>query len=231
MAKAQGVDYAEFTFDDRVREMIAERCVNYVSQGNALSLGYNDDPWPRLLRERCRSVDVVEGNIARCTAGRRQFGDPAVKFIHSNFENYHPNRNYDAVVAGSVIEFMDDDKAFLTRLYEWTCPGGLLILTTPNRASLHRRIGVAMGIESSLEELGQQAEQTGAKRLYDRPALLSIVNKTGFNVIDCRAMFLKTVPSAMLANFSDDMLEALMIVGDELPNYGKQLVLIARRPR
>lgn len=84
-----------------------------------------------------------------------------------------------------------------------------------------------MGFEPDTETLNEQAIKTGVVRLYDRYELLTLLDRAGFKVEDCRGVFLKPLPSAELSALPPPYLDALMAVGDELPDYCKQIVAVA----
>ena len=53
----------------------------------------------------------------------------------------------DVVIAGEVIEHLDDPGAFLDGLHELCAPGGVLILTTPNPTGLLNTFALLAGYE------------------------------------------------------------------------------------
>jgi 2-polyprenyl-3-methyl-5-hydroxy-6-metoxy-1,4-benzoquinol methylase len=66
-------------------------------------------------------------------------------------ENFFKNTKFDVVVAGEIIEHVFDTDDFLQRIKHLLKPGGIVIVTTPNVASLPRRILLLLGINPSLE--------------------------------------------------------------------------------
>ena len=177
----------------------------------------------------CNSVDIVEGNGKFCDRGRSAFQGLPVRVFNSLFETYKADRSYNAIIAAGVLELMDNPLGFMRSIYDWLNPKGILILTTPNARSLHRRIGAIMGFEPNTTTLNDQAIKTGVVKLYDRYEVLSLAKEAGFSIIDCRGMFLKPLPSRELAKLSEPYIKALMSLGDELPDYAKQIVLIATK--
>jgi SAM-dependent methyltransferase len=54
---------------------------------------------------------------------------------------------FDAVFAGEIIEHLFDPDHFLDEIYRVLRPGGVLVLTTPNLASIHNRIALVFGYQ------------------------------------------------------------------------------------
>ena len=220
--------YGELQFDHQVRDHIIRRCLPYVQGPCVLDLGYAGDNWPEKLLATGHSVDIVEGNGTACAEARQRFEGQAVRVHHDLFESFTPSRLYDTIVAGSVIELMAEPAAFLSSLRAWMKPDGVLILTTKNRRSLHRRLGVYMGLEDSTESLNAQARATNTLHLYDRYELTSLLSAQGFQIELNTGMFLKVLPSKQIAEMEAPLINALMAVGDEMADYCKELVVIAR---
>lgn len=60
---------------------------------------------------------------------------PQVKFIQSNIPPFHgiEDNCYDSIVSFQVIEHIQNDQLFLEEIYRVLKPGGMAIITTPNR--------------------------------------------------------------------------------------------------
>ena len=54
-----------------------------------------------------------------------------------------------------ILKHLDDPSTILNRARGWLKPTGFLIATTPNARSLHRRVGVYMGLLNGLNDLSE----------------------------------------------------------------------------
>jgi len=63
------------------------------------------------------------------------------------------NKAFDLIFAGEVIEHLVDTDGFLSELNRCCKPGGHLLLTTPNLASLENRVRLLFGIYPQVAEL------------------------------------------------------------------------------
>ena len=91
------------------------------------------------LGHRLTGVDVSEGMLA---AARETLsgvpGDVRLEQVDAPHAEYAA-RTYDGVTCLGVVEYVDDAEAFLARVAGLVKPGGFLIVSYPNRASLLRK--------------------------------------------------------------------------------------------
>lgn len=57
--------------------------------------------------------------------------------VCANAERFALRKRFDVIVAGEIIEHVDNPGAFLTSCREHLAPGGLLVMTTPNTFSVN----------------------------------------------------------------------------------------------
>jgi len=89
----------------------------------------------------------------------------------------------DYVVAAELLEHIVDTTAFLRKLRPLLATDGRLIITTPNLATLGRRLLLFVGknphMESALDLVGNEA---GHIRYFIRSTLTQLLNHAGFRV-------------------------------------------------
>jgi 2-polyprenyl-3-methyl-5-hydroxy-6-metoxy-1,4-benzoquinol methylase len=83
------------------------------------------------LSDRFTAIDKLKGAIARL-----QIKFPEGKFVALNFPPFAglPDNAYDVVISFQVIEHIKDDRFFMQEIYRVLKPGGVALLTTPNRS-------------------------------------------------------------------------------------------------
>lgn len=88
---------------------------------------------------------------------------------------------FDIVVAGEIIEHLYDTDMFLQQIRKVLKKGGKLKLSTPNVASLGRRIYLLFGKNPMLEfRLGK--DEAGHMRYFTFAALKELIESNGFEV-------------------------------------------------
>jgi SAM-dependent methyltransferase len=217
--------------DARTKGFIIERCLPYVRGPRILDLGYVDGNWTDALLARGYEVDVVEGAQRHVDYAReRHAGDSRVRVFHALFQQFEADSTYDTIVAGDMLRYLPDPPAFLSRARTWLNRGGRLVVTVPNRRSLHRRVGAVLGLEASLDEPNPRDREVGNRRSYDRYELRHLLQASGYDVICVRGSFLKPLSSAQMEGWDDKLLRAFLEIGDELEDYCWFLWAVAEDP-
>src|SRR5688572_28636289 len=104
---------------------------DYVS-GDVLEVGCGEGRGIRWLIEKSKSftaLDKIEEALQKLSA---QY--PQAKFISGNFPPFAvPADSYDVVISFQVLEHIRNDEFFLREIHRVLKPGGLALITTPNR--------------------------------------------------------------------------------------------------
>ena len=216
--------------DNRCRERMIRRCLPYVRPGsNVLELGFMDGQWTdHFIAKGCR-VTVVEGSARNVEYGRQKYRtDTRVSLIHALFADFAPSEQFDLVHMGGMLKHLDDPRTLLRRARGWLKPDGLLIATTPNARSLHRRVGVHMGMLEDLSALSATDKKVGNLRHYDLDSFRRLILDGGYEIIEIATAIVKPVSSDRMAEWPDDLLDALDKIATEIPEYGWYVYSISR---
>jgi SAM-dependent methyltransferase len=135
-----------------------------------------------------------------------------------------PADTFRAVFAGEILEHLVDTAGFLEDVRRVLASGGVLLLTTPNLASLENRVRLLLGgyprwVDA---ELGGE----GHVRAYTVPVLRRQLERLGFRVEAVKGNFVPIVPQQFL---NDVNFPPLARTGDWLPRLAQGLVVKARR--
>jgi SAM-dependent methyltransferase len=215
--------------DNRCRERMIRRCLPFIPKGDVLELGFMDGQWTdHFLAKGCR-VTAVEGALRNVEFGQQKYkGDQQVTLFHSTFDDFAPQGRFDIIHMGGMLKHLDDPIALLRRSLSWLKPGGLLIATTPNARSLHRRIGVAMGLLDNLGALSPTDVNVGNLRHYDLESFRKLLRAGGYEPIELATAVLKPLSSDQMADWSDVLIDAFDKIATELPDYGWYIYAVCR---
>lgn len=130
---------------------------------------------------------------------------------------------FHAVFAGEIIEHLVDTTGFLSEVRRVLCPGGVVVITTPNLTSLENRLRMLFGRYPLWVDHELAGE--GHVRAYTFPVLRRQLQGTGFAVEELKGNFVPLLPQRYV---NDLTVPALARSGDWLPRLSQGLVVLAR---
>lgn len=97
--------------------------------------------------KKARSILATDLSGAALKVARDFFAaDERIEFVESAAETIdRPDQSFDVVVSKEVIEHLIDPMELLHQAYRMLRPGGILVLSTPNKDSLHLRVNRLFG--------------------------------------------------------------------------------------
>lgn len=97
--------------------------------------------------KRPRSVYATDLSDAALDIARKFFKErPEIEFAQSDAENIDkPDGSFDVVVSKEVIEHLINPDKLISEAYRLLRPGGILVLSSPNRDSMHLRVNRRFG--------------------------------------------------------------------------------------
>lgn len=131
---------------------------------------------------------------------------------------------FDAAVAGEVIEHLVDTDHLLAEMARVVRPGGVLIVTTPNLASLENRVRLLFGRYPMW--MDHRVAGTGHLRYYTPRILRAQLAAHGFHVERHVGNWVPIVPQ----RWADDRrFPWLAVTGDWWPSLAMGILMKARR--
>lgn len=100
--------------------------------------------------------------------------------LNGNWSNRIKKR-FDVVLAGEIIEHIFDTDKFLQNIRKVLKENGYLVLTTPNIASLGRRIYLLLGLNPIIEYTARPSD-AGHIRYFTRSTLSNLLKENGYKI-------------------------------------------------
>lgn len=193
-----------------------------------LEMGYGTGLITRELLAAGVPVEVVEGSPALRDHAMAQH--PGLTVHLGMFESFAPEQAYDAVLALHVLEHVDRPGDLLEHLTSWVRPGGLLVAVTPNARSIHRMLGVAMGVQENLDDLSERDHLVGHQRVYDLAGLTEELASAGLEVVSDFGYFVKPLANSQMLGWSRAVLDGLNAISHQVPtDLCANIGVVARR--
>ena len=202
--------------DRQIVIWLAERVIPRLQGPRILEMGFGDGVWTDGVIARFGESHLVDGSGELVKKAREHYGERLTAH-ESFFEEFQPPQPYDSIICSYVLEHVVDPVKVLSCCRAWLKPGGLLFAAVPAAGSLHRRLGVAMGMMNDPGELGEADRNIGHRRVYDEQTFEDDLAKAGFRIETNASTMCKPLPNGILTQLSDKQLKGLFELGDSLP--------------
>ncbi len=199
-----------------------------IPPGRVLELGPAEGFGTDVLVELGYEVSCVEGSEGLAAALRARH--PDIDVINCLFEDYAPHGKFSCVVMGHVLEHVINPEELLARATRWLEPGGVILAGVPNARSLHRQIGVALGMISHERQLDASDLRVGHRRVYDWDSFRDLISSVGLICLHEGGFWLKLTPNSVLDALPQEVLWQHMRLGMDFPEVAAEIVVVARLP-
>lgn len=213
-------------FNGRLTLYRLQSMIPFFRGRNCLELGCADGQMTRHLVRHFDEVYAVDGSERFIAAVRTTI--PQAKAFASLFEEFQPNRTFDTVVLAHVLEHVQDPIEILRKAKSWVASGGCLLITVPNAESIHRRIGVIMGMLGRLTDLNEADVSVGHRRVYSAATLAEDLAQAGLRITHREGVFFKPLSNAQIeAAWNTELMDAFYELGKQFPDLCAELLVVA----
>jgi 2-polyprenyl-3-methyl-5-hydroxy-6-metoxy-1,4-benzoquinol methylase len=216
---AAGVNTATVRYSFQIFE-------RHLRGSSILELGPAEGVMTELLAKTGKSLTVVDGSKAFCDALVTRFPDARV--VHSLFEEFAPDRGFDNIVLGHVLEHVEDPTAIVVRASSWLSPNGRMLAAVPNSHSLHRQAAVLMGLLPREDALNEMDAHHGHRRVFDPESFRQCFRAAGLAIEVFGGYWLKPLSNRQIEQtWTPDMLAAFMRLGERYPDIAAEIYAVA----
>lgn len=195
-------------------------------QPRCLELGPAEGVVSTLLAEHFDDLTLVDGAERFCIDLRRRL--PRATVVCAAFEEFTPERPFDTIILGHVLEHVEDPVGVLRRVRGWLAPQGVVCAAVPNANSLHRQAAVLMGLLPAEQALNDADRRHGHRRVYDWDGFRADVVAAGLTIRTAGGYWLKPLANAQVeAAWTAEMVEAFMRLGERHPEIAGEIYVVA----
>lgn len=205
--------------DNNPRIITMKKIVDGLSLENKkiLDIGCYDGSFLSLIKNRNNDFFGIEAS----DQGVRETKNKEIEVKQFFFDDKTPipfeDSFFDIVVAGEIIEHIYDTDFFLREIYRILKPSGKLLISTPNIASLGRRIMLIFGISPILEISPNEADSSGHIRYFTYKDLAKLLKKHNF---------ILKIRKSDVVNFSSGGKIKSKTLAKILPNISQSLIAL-----
>lgn len=197
-----------------------------VKEGRVLELGPAEGVMTELLYPYFEDYTVVDGADMFVEQITKKY--PKIQGVVSLFEDYKPDRKFDNIILGHVLEHVENPREILRRCKSWLRDGGVVLAAVPNCDSIHRQAAVKMGLLDSVKQLNAADIYHGHRRVYNRKEFIDDFESADFKIIKEGGYWLKPLSNAQVEeNWTDEMVTAFMELGEKYPEIAAEIYVVA----
>jgi 2-polyprenyl-3-methyl-5-hydroxy-6-metoxy-1,4-benzoquinol methylase len=179
---------------------------------------------------------VVDGSETFIAQIKKKY--PGINAVVSLFEDFKPSRKFDNIILGHVLEHVVDPVKILQICRIWLNEQGIILAAVPNKNSIHRQIGLKMGLLSALDDFSEKDKLHGHRRVFGVKSFQECFIKAGLNIVKQGGYWLKPFSDKQIEGLfkqsSDEidvnnMIQSFMEIGEEHPDIAGEIYIIASR--
>ena len=173
-------------------------------------------------------VGVAQNMIKEKICDEKKHVDIISGFIEEKCDIIR-DKQYDMIIVSSLLHELENPKKILDTIYDLCSEDTVVHINVPNAKSLHRYLALEMGLIDSIYEKSNQQIKLNQQNTYDIDMLISLVEESGFSVIEKGAYFPKFFTHKQMqtlidANFiNQEILDGLFGMSKYLGDYGSEI--------
>lgn len=223
---------SEVDFDRYLIEYNFDVLKDHLKGMKILEMGCASGVMTRLLLTKTDHIDIVDGSQAYIDQLTPVFGDKAT-FTKALFEDYQTDKKYTDILLARALEHIDDPVALLKKMSTWldSSRSSSIHIVVPNANSLHRKLGVAMGMIPSVTSLSERDHRYGHKRVYTPELLKHHVEESGLHVEFLTGIFLKPLSNAQMETWPRELIDGFYKIGFDYSDSCAEIYLKCSLPK
>ncbi|HVJ96673.1 MAG TPA: class I SAM-dependent methyltransferase [Acidimicrobiia bacterium] len=223
---ARGYDPSDPTqhFDYWLKRLQVQCISPWLRGERVLELGCATGELTSLLAPLARAYDVVEGSPHNVEIAQARV--PNATFFTCMWEDFTPAAQYTDLVMFNALEHSADPVGLLHQIRPWLAPGGRAHIVVPNGLSLHRLVGVEMGLQPDPLALTAGDTAQGHLRNYTVESLTTDLQAGGLTVAHMQPVFLKVLPNTKMLDWEWPLIEAMHHVAQRFPENGAEIYAV-----
>jgi len=193
-----------------------------------LEVGSADGVMTNLLHKECKVLDVVEPS---CVYADKISMIDGVRHIYNCFlEDIDEPIQYDVVLLMGLLHHIEKPEEFLDTVKKFITPNGIVLATVPNVNSIHRQIGVEMGLLNDVKSSSQRNISFQQFGRFTKDTFLKLFKKSNYEVADNYGYMFKPFSSEMMMklDLTDAQVNALFAIGRKYQDMCSQLFVAAK---
>lgn len=198
---------------------------------SVLDLGSADVFMAEALSPFFMQIVSVDGSKELIERARARLGkDTNITLVHSLIEEFNTSQRFDLVLLSFILEHVVDPVAVAAKALTFAKPGGAMLVMVPNARSLHRRVGVALGLLSKVDDFSEEDIRQGHRRVYTEELLCDELKQAGATIETSGTFFIKPLSNPQMEQLGTKVADAFFEVSRDLPGLGSMIFVKCTSP-
>jgi SAM-dependent methyltransferase len=205
-------------------DKFSSRCIKYsVNKNNFLELGIGHGITLAKLSKHFSRITVLEGAPKLVKQYQNIYDN--IEILETYFEHFETSGRFDNIGMGFILEHVDDPSLLLRKYRNFLAENGSIFIGVPSASSLHRIIGVMIGVLDDLQRLSDVDIGFGHKRYLKYQDWIDLFKKEKLYVTRAEGLYLKPFTSEQIAslNLHPKVFDALTEIAIDYPEISNTL--------
>lgn len=172
---------------------------------------------------------TIDADLSLIERYKNDFGN--IEFIHSFFEDYTPNRLFDNIGIGFVLDLVKDPVQLLKHYTSLLTHTGRIFVSIENASSLHRQVAVNAGILDNLKKMSQANAAFNHQFYNTYDEWLDIFKEAGLNVSVAHGLYLKPFSTKQIVSLhlEEKIYKSLADTAKDLPKISNACFFVLEK--
>jgi len=198
----------------------------------ALEVGVGSGDITLMLLDKFDSITCVDSNSKNFENLEKRIEKKdmrRVKFVHSKIEDANLPEKYKDIILFGILEHLENPVDTLKKILGLMDRDGKMYIAVNLANSIHRLLGVKMGMISDVCELSESDVRLGHYRIYTPELLRSHLSQAGLRREYEQPFYLKPLPTSKLNSLSIEIHRGLDLLGREHPEFASYIYVEAKK--
>ena len=160
---------------------------------------------------------------------KRTIKNRSLEIICSLVEEYKPKEKFDTIVLAHILEHVENPIKILKLAKSWLKKNGVILVDVPNANSIHRLVGVKMGLLKRKTDLNENDIKIGHRRVYTLNKLIWDAKKAGLKIKKTGGIFFKPLSNNQIEeNWDEKMIKGFYELGKDFPELDAEIYIICK---
>lgn len=211
-------------FNGYMNKYRVSKILELCSGETVLDIGSADAFMAEALAPFFRRIVAVDGSLELVERARDRLADiDNVEMVHALAEEFVTDEKFDLVLLSFILEHVVDPSNVIRTATSFVAPEGAMFVMVPNACSLHRRIGVALGMLAAIDDFSDEDRRQGHRRVYTEELLRTHLEDGGVHILELGSFFIKPLSNPQMEQLDPRIADALFAVSRDIPGLGSML--------